>query len=1130
MENEKKYYNELLEKLEGFIRKDYLQFLLFGIQAFIAAVLINFTFYSFLELIANFNSTIRTVLFMIFIVFAIGLLFFFLVKPILKYIGSIRKEIYFDAAVKVGNNFPEVKDELLNSMQLVSENEKVNLYSSNLIEASFKKVYEQVKDLNFQSIINFERAKKILPYFAAITVICITLILFVPGLTAASYRMINFNQEFVPPPKFIFEITPGNKEITKGDGIDISIKVKGSKPQTVYLASRKEAEADFQKQKLLPDSSGNYFLKINSVKSSFRYFAEADGFKSDFFEILIIDRPVIKIIDLEITSPSYSKIPKVVQKDNGNVQALIGSRVSLSISSTKKLKEARIEFNDTTTVNLNVNNEKAAGNFLVKKDNSYQIKLIDENGNSNLAPITYQVKALQDAFPVIELISPDQNTALANDNRVSLLVRASDDFGFSKLLLNYRLSASKYETPQAEFSSIEIPIDKSQLEVSISYIWNLTQMYLAVDDVVTYYLEIFDNDNVSGPKSAKTQTLTVRVPSLDEILNNADQLQAQSEADLEQVLKDAEELKKTLEKIDKELKKDEEKLNWEEKQKIENALEKFQELQEKVDKINDQLGDMKQNLQENNLLSKETMEKYMELQKLMDELTSEDMKKAMEKLQNLLKDMNRQMTQDELQNLKFDEERFKKSIERTLNLLKRIQIEQKMDEIIKRTEDLLEQQEKLSEQTEKSNPSDQKEMDNLSKKQNELTKDLEKLQKEMENLEQKMSEVPDMPMEEMEKLMEEFEQQQNQQLSEEASQNIRQNQKQKACKNQQQLSKNMKQMMQMMQEMKDSIQQQNQMQTFTDMMKILDNVISLSKQQEDLKRDSQNLEPNSPILDELAKKENNLSNNLNNVMQQMSELSQKTFAISPEMGKSLGDAKKQMDGAVQSMKNRNGLLAGNQQEEAMKSLNEAAMMMKNSMESMMQGGSGQGGMMSLMQQLQQMAGQQMNLNNLTQMLQQMQQGGLSPQQQLEMQRLAQQQQMIQKSLEQLNQEAKMSGQSKKLPADLDNIIQKMQEVITDMQGQKLDDELIQKQENILSKLLDAQRSINERDYEKERESRTGENVSRNFPAVLDLNSQKSLNKIRDELNKAVKEGYSRDYEELIRKYYEILQLEGVDSK
>jgi len=1130
MGNESKYYLELLKKLEGFIRKDYLQFLLFGIQAFIAAVLINFTFYSFLEWIANFNSTVRTILIIIFFLMVLVLLVFFLVRPILKYIGSIRKETYFDAAVKVGKNFREVNDELINSMQLVSESEKQKLYSSNLIEASFKKVYERVKDLNFQSIINFERAKKILPYFAGIAIACVALILFVPGMNAASYRLLNFDKEFVPPPKFIFEINPGNKEITKGDDLNISVKIKGSKPKLVFFVSRKEEEAEFHKQELLPDSSGNYLLSINSVKSSFKYFAEADGYESDYFEIVVIDRPIVKTLDLEIISPSYSNIPKAIQKDNGNVQSLIGSKVSFNISATKKLKEAKLAFSDSTIVNLNVEGEYASGNFSVSKDNSYQIQLIDENGNYNLAPITYQVKALYDAYPVIELISPNQNTALANDNRVVLLAKASDDFGFSKLNLNYRLSASKYEQTQTEFSSIDIPIEKSQLEININYIWNLTQMYLAVDDVVTYYLEIFDNDFISGPKSARTQTFTVRVPSLDEILNNADQLQIQSETELEQTLKEAEELKKALEEIDKELKKDDEKLTWEEKQKIEDALDKFQELQDKVDKLNDQLGDMKQNLQENNLLSKETMEKYMELQKLMDEMTSDEMKKAMERLQNVLKDMNRNMTQEQLQNLKMDEERFKKSIERTLSLLKRIQIEQKMDELIKRTEEVTEKQENLSEQIEKSDPSDQKQTDNLSRKQDEVTKDIENMKKEMENLDKKMSEVQEMPEEEMKDLMEEFEKQENQQLSEQASQDIKQNQKQKAKQNQKQLSQNMKQMKQMMQQMKDSMQQENQMQTFTDMMKALDNIISLSKQQEDLKRESENLEPTSSVLDEMAKKENNLSNNLNNIMQQMSDLSQKTFAITPEMGKSLGDAKKQMDGSIQSMKNRNGMLASNQQSEAMKSLNEAAMMMKNSMESMMQGGNGQGGMMSLMQQLQQMSGDQMNLNNLTQKLQQMQQGGLTPQQQLEMQRLGQQQQLIQKSLEQLNQEAKVSGQSQKLPADLDNILQKMREVVTDMQGEKLDDELIQKQENILSKLLDAQRSINERDYEKDRESKSGETISKNLPPELNLSSPNSLNKIRDELNKAVKEGYSKDYEDLIRKYYEILQNENLKNQ
>ena len=83
------------------------------------------------------------------------MLYFLLIKPALKYLSSIRKETYFKAAIKVGANFPEVKDELINTMQLVSENEKENLYSENLIDAAFKKVYERIKNLNFQSLDKF---------------------------------------------------------------------------------------------------------------------------------------------------------------------------------------------------------------------------------------------------------------------------------------------------------------------------------------------------------------------------------------------------------------------------------------------------------------------------------------------------------------------------------------------------------------------------------------------------------------------------------------------------------------------------------------------------------------------------------------------------------------------------------------------------------------------------------------------------------------------------------------------------------------------------------------------------------------------------------------------------------------
>lgn len=1128
MLSESKYYKQILSKLEKLIRKEFLHLIVIGIQLIILVGLANFTFYSLIEMLSNLSSVFRTILFALFILLLFAAIVYLVVFPLLRYFKLFRRENYFSVANRVGVFFPDLKDDLLNAMQLVTDRKNIRIYSRKLIDQSFKNVYSRAKDIKFEKAIKFERAKRILPYFVGLTIFCIALFFFVPGLQAASYRLVNFNEEFITPPKFLFEVSPGNTEITKGDDIEISARVIGTNPGDVFFAIKNEEEADFKLNKILSDSSGIYSFNLTSVRNSFKYYAQSDEVRSELFEIKVIDRPVVKTLELSIMPPAYSGIPQTVQRDNGNVSSLVGTKIEFEISSTKPLKEAYLEFSDSTTVDLSVNENRASGFFRIKSDDTYTIALLDQNDNENASPIDYQVKALYDAYPVIELIAPNKNIPLAIDNRVNLIANVSDDYGFSKLTLNYRLSASKFESTQSEFSTVEIPIDKMNNEISVNYIWNLTRMSLGVDDAVTYYLEIFDNDFVSGPKSAKTPAFTVRIPSLDELLTTADEIQNQAELELEETLKKAENLQDKLEEIDQELKKDDEKLTWEEKEKIESALEQFQELQESVDKINDRLSEMRQNLHENNLLSEETMEKYFELQELMDELTSDEMKKALEQLQQMLQKMNRDMTQDALQNFKIDEERFKNSIERTLNLLKRMQIEQKVDELIKRTEKLLEEQSDLKNQTEKSDLLDDTEGNDLSSKQDKMTKDLENLEEAMKNLQDKMSELEDMPMEEMNNMQQEFQNQKNQQLSKNASQSLKQCQKQKALNFQQQLSENMSQMNQMMEDMQQSMQQQNQVQTFTDMMKILDNLINLSKEQEDLKQQSENLESNSSEFNELVKEQNELSNNLQNLMNQMANLSQKTFAITPEMGKALGKAKQQMQMSMQSMQNRNGSFSAIQQTEAMENLNKAAIMMKGSMEAMMQGGSGSG-MMSLMQQLQQLSGQQMNLNNMTQMLRQMQQGGLTSQQQLELQRLAQQQELIRKSANELNKEAQISGESKKLPADLNDIINKMQEVITDMNTEKLDDDLVQKQEYILSKMLDAQRSINQRDFEKQRESKTGQTSFRESPGGLIFSDDTLREKILDELNRAIKEGYTRDYEELIRKYFNTLQEENIQN-
>jgi hypothetical protein len=1126
MSKESTYYKEIITKLTRLIKKEYSLFALIGLQASFLIILILFTFFSFAEFAGNFSPSVRAYFFFFTLLIFISAFVMLFIVPVLKYAGVIGKPDYYSTASRVGKSFPEVKDDLVNAMQLVSSDAVDKIYSGSLSDAAFQQVYNKTRTLKFDSIVSFKKVKELFLYVIVITVVTASLFLLFPGLSEASGRVLNFNTKYVPPARFSFEVHPGNIQVTKGADVIIKVKITGEKPSQVFLATKTLEQTDFEMQKLSPDTNGVYDFPLKAIRSTTKYFATADNISSDVYDISVIDPPIIKTFDIKVIPPGYSGLPVSVQKDNGNVTGLPGTSVNILLTSTKNLKDAKLLFKDSTETGLKIKNNEAEGKFIIKKDNAYKIILTDENKNENLSPITYTIKQLYDAYPSIDIIEPNKNTSLANDNRLPLFAKVTDDYGFSRLVLNYRISYSKYKKTQPDFLKIEIPFDKSQKSAEVNYIWNLAQLDLTAEDVVTYYLEIFDNDNVNGPKGTKSATFTVRVPTLDEILTHADNIQTDASNDLNETLKKAEELQKKFERIDQELKQDKKELSWEEKEKIEKAMDEYQKLQEKVSKIGDNLKKMQQELQDNNLLSKETMEKYMELQKLMDEMTNPELKKLFEKMQDVLKSLNRQMTQDQMQNMKIDEDQFRKSIERTMNLLKRIQIEQKMDELVKRTEELQKKQDELNKETGEDDLKNQETKDELSKKQDEVTEDLNKISDQMKDLQQKMSEMKDMPAEDMQKLNDEFDNQQNQQMSKQSSQQIQQNQQQQAMQNQQQISRNMKNMQMQLSQMQQSMQQQNQMQTLRAMMKILDNLITLSRQQEDLKKQSEALDPNSDQFRKNAEKQSNLQGSLNNILKQMSELSQKTFAITPEMGKMLGDARRQMSQAIQSMQGRNGLSAKTQQRDAMKSLNEAASLMKSSMELMMHGGSG-GGMMSLIQQLQQMSGQQMNLNNMTQMLRQMQQGQLSPQQQAQLQRLAQQQDLIRKSLEQLNKEAKQSGESKRIPANLEDIMSRMQEVITDMHSEKLDDNLIQKQERILSKLLDAQRSINQRDFEKRRESKTGKDIAGKPPGKLDLSTEAAKDKLRDELNKAVYEGYTKDYEELIRKYYDAIQKEKI---
>ena len=1115
----KDYLLNIIKRLEDVQKKKNLVSAFRGFLLFLFILILSFLFFILLETLFHFISPVRTVFFILLSAGNLITLIYLVLYPLLKTIPPFFKIDLYKLAGETGNHFPGIKDNLLNAIQLL--NDETTSYSRELIQAAFKDVYDKTSDIDFTSVIHF-RQKRLMRISLITFVTGIIFIFALFPMRSAAYRLVQYNEDFKAPLRYSFNIQPGNAEITKGEDIDIIITAANEQPKSITFMSKTKEHAGYETTRVFPDSAGRFVNKLTSLNSSLKYYVEAEDVQSDTYEITVIDRPIISKFEITINPPSYSRLPKVTQKDNGSAEVLPGTSIDFAIESTKPLQSASLVLNDSVNIELSVNEETVSGRLNIMHNTEYYVSVTDKEGIENEDPILYTITTLEDQYPSIEITQPGKNMQLGLENALPLTVKINDDYGFSSLRLKYQFTSSNYTETGKEFESIDLPFVKSKKEQDVYYTWNLTALNLKAGDVISYSAEVADNDFVSGPKKRESKVYTLRVPELDELFANADAVQKSAETNLEKTLKEAEELSKEMKEINNSLKKDDREITWEEKENIEKALDKFESLQNKVEDIQKQLNEMSKDLSENKLLSEETLNNYMQLQDLMDQLSSEEMKAAMEKMREQMQSLMRDKVQDQMDNLQFDEEAFKKSVERTLNLLKRIQVEQKVDELIKRTEEMAKQMEELNKKTEQSDLGKDNKNEQLSSEQKSFDDDFEKMQDEMESLKDKMSELDNMPQEQAEQLLEQMKEQNNNELNEKTSQQLQQMQKSEAMMNQQQMMQNMQQQMEGMQNMQQSMQQQNQMKTLAEMVKITEDLIQLSKEQEKLKNNTANLPHNSPELQKNAEEQNNIKSSLNNMIQRMSSLSQQTFGITPEMGKAIGSSIREMNQSINSMQELNGSIAAQSQQKAMQGMNEAVVLMKNSINSMMSGGQG-GGMMSLMQQLQQLGQKQMNLNQLTQMLNQ---GQLTQQQMAQLQRLTQEQGMIRKSLEQLNKEAKSAGESKKLGANLDKILEDMREVVSDMQNSKVNDNLVQKQERILSKLLDAQRSMNERDFEKNRESFTGKNVERESPPDLMLSTEEGRNKLRDELLNSVKEGYNKDYQELIKKYFEALEKES----
>lgn len=1072
-------YDLLIQKLDAFIRKYYKNQLLRGGIYSVGLGLSLFLGITAAEYFGRFSTPVRAFLFF---GFSAGVLFIvirFILLPLSKLFGLGKTISHEEAAHIVGTHFSDVKDKLLNTLQLKRMFE--NAEHAHMLEAAIEQKTVELKPFSFPSAVTLSENKKYLKWaFIPLSVFIVVLIAFPGIITDGTRRVMNYEKEFKPDAPFRFQLHSSGFSVPENRDFPISVSLSGDVlPQDVFV------EYEGARFRMSAEGKNRFSHTVKKVNKSFTFSFFADGFYSDSWTVNVVPAASLSSLKIKLDYPSYLNKPDETITGSGDLTVPEGTNLEW-LFGTRNTDAFYLILNDSV-LRFSPTENHVRHALRTKSNIPYSIT-VKNKYSSRCDTNSYLISVIPDEFPSIAV----QETADSTYRGVYYFKgEVGDDYGFRGLAFHYRVQKPGQDEKEGAFITKPLSLSASPSRQVFFHRFNFTELNPEPGEEIVYFFTVYDNDGVNGAKATRTSKKVFRVPGEDELKKESEKAAESIKTDLSESLRSAEKIRKETGELNKSLLQ-KKSMDWQDRKKIEDLLNKQKELEKKIEDLKKE--NEKRNRDENAFKKEdeEKLEKQKEMQKLLDELMDEELKKLMEDLEKLMREQDKNKVQEQLKNMEYSSEDLKKQLERTLELFKQMEFDQKLKETIEKLDKTAQQQKDLAKETAQEK-STQEKKESLEQKQEDVNKQFEEIRNDLNDLKKK-NDALENKREELKSTEEQEKDISKEQDS--ASEQINQGQNKKAAQSQKSAGEKMEQLSKELQQMQQEMEENQNEEDLESLRKILNNLVRLSFDQEELMESLKKANPNSPKYKELAQKQRKLKDDSKIIEDSLFALSKRVPQLQESVNKQIADIKRNMDEAVSGLSDRETPNALVKQQYSMTAINNLALMLSEAIENAqmnaqmkMQGNKackkpGEGmpspGEMKKMQEQQKKLSEQMK--KLADQMQQKQgetpkpgenkkpgsegnNGELSKQ----LAQMAAEQELIRKKMQELA-EKMGNNQQRRMAQEL---INKMEENETDLYNKRINQQLLMRQKEIEIKLLEAENALREQEMDEQRESREG---------------------------------------------------------
>ncbi|MDD3819701.1 MAG: hypothetical protein PHG41_07710, partial [Actinomycetota bacterium] len=468
-----KDFNILVKKINAFRNRYYAYKITEGLFITLFLLLTIFTLFSILEYFIYLNSEVRKVIFYGFILFGSLLTIQYVIIPFLKLLHIVRPVDIKESSGFIQNHFADIKDKLLNIIELSEINEPA--YSIDILKASIDQKIRDISVFDFRNAVQFKNLKIVIFYFLISILVSVSLFFANSSFyTEPVKRIVHYREEFIKPAPFNFYLSNKTMVVKKGEPFIVKTECRGDEiPQNVYINIGGN-------NYLMKRSSGNNFsYEIPSVINNIDFYFTDLNYKSDFFSLKILPAPGINQFEVKVRPPAYTGLPDKIFNNVGDLQVPSGTEIEWIFKGTD-IDSLCITFSDSTVAGAL---KDANGNFTVSgrflKNTDYNVIIDNFRTDPELA-LSSAIDVIPDLYPEIKVVMVQDSIKLTRFFFKGII---GDDYGFASLDYHFNFNNAD--------SSVTIPVIKSLKDQDFYFSFDFSELN-ANSGSISHYFKVTD--------------------------------------------------------------------------------------------------------------------------------------------------------------------------------------------------------------------------------------------------------------------------------------------------------------------------------------------------------------------------------------------------------------------------------------------------------------------------------------------------------------------------------------------------------------------------------------------------------------------------------------------------------------